>query len=167
VLELKIKEYSKMKFDDKKKLLLATGFNSGKAPFAPGTFGTLAGIPVGIVVAVLSAYAGIATAALAVIAFIVFAVVIAEDAVAILNDKDPGCVVIDEIAGLLVACIGIDMNFASLAGAVLLFRFFDILKPFPANFVEKKLPGGAGVVLDDIIAGIMANLVLRFILFMC
>ena len=68
---------------------------------------------------------------------------------------------IDEVAGQLVTLIGLPVNWISLTAGFVVFRGFDILKPFPIRVIERNISGGAGVVLDDVAAGIFANLVLR------
>ena len=70
---------------------------------------------------------------------------------------DPGEVVIDELCGYLVAMTGHGVNFVSILSGFLLFRLFDIWKPWPIRSLEKKLPGGAGIMADDVLAGIYAN----------
>lgn len=153
-----------MKLSRNQILFIAKGFNVANISVMPGTFGTLAGIPLCFLLSFLNTPAGLPFQALFVTAFILFAVWIAEEAVSILNQKDPGCIVIDEIAGFAVTMIGVGFSLTSVILAFIAFRFFDILKPFPVKFLEDKIPGGAGVVLDDIAAGIMANIVLRIIL---
>ena len=74
--------------------------------------------------------------------------------------KDPGEVVSDEVAGFMVTLYLLPFSWPFLAGGFVLFRLLDILKPFPIRRLE-RLPGGAGVVLDDVAAGILANLILR------
>ncbi len=140
-------------------LFLATGGGLGRLPRVPGTFGTLAGIPFAIGFAFINnSYAVFLTVLL-----IVFAAWISDEAEVILGEKDPGCIVIDEIAGYVVAMAGIHISLYSLASGFLVFRFFDILKPPPVRNFEKKFKGGAGVVLDDIIAGLLSYIVLRII----
>ncbi len=153
-----------MKVDNNKILFMATGFGLGKSPYIPGTVGTLSGIPLCLIMALTTAAFGHATTTLVVIGFIIFSVIIAQRAVDLLNDKDPKCVVIDEMAGLMVTMIGVKVNLTTLCLAFILFRIFDILKPYPVKTIEETIPGGAGVVLDDVAAGIMANLILRFII---
>ena len=80
----------------------------------------------------------------------------------ILGQKDPGIIVIDEIPGFLVAYFTAPFEMIPLILAFLLFRFFDIAKVFPASTLE-KLPGGAGIVLDDVMAGIYTLVILRLI----
>ena len=153
-----------MKLNDNQILFLAKGCNVGNISVMPGTFGTLVGIPICFLLSLLNTPACLPFQALLVVALILFAVWIAEEAVNILNQHDPGCIVIDEIAGFAVTMIGVGFSMTSVILAFLTFRFFDILKPFPVKFLEEKIPGGAGVVLDDVAAGIMANITLRIIL---
>jgi len=153
-----------MKLNDKQILFLATGAYTGKAKFAPGTFGTLVGIPLYFILSFFNTKALLPYQCLGLIAFIIFAIWVADQAVTILESSDPGCVVIDEIAGFMVTMTGLEFTMKNLILAFVLFRFFDILKPFPAKNLEDSVSGGAGVVADDVAAGIMAAIVLRIIL---
>ena len=146
-----------MNFWEKSVVFLATGATVGLIPVAPGTFGTLLGIPVGFLLSGISL--PIAIALLCV--FIALAVWIAGSAERIYAQKDPGRIVIDEIAGMAVALVGLPFNTGMVVAAFVLFRVLDILKPPPIRWVESRLTGGAGVVMDDIVAGVMANLILR------
>lgn len=128
--------------------LLATGLGLGLIPKAPGTFGTL----LGVVLAVLFPD-NIWLAA----SSCVIGIWIANEAEKIFNQHDCPKIVIDEVAGFLVASYG--WHGYQLIYAFVLFRLFDILKPFPVRQLQ-KLPGGLGVMVDDIVAGFMANLVL-------
>ncbi|MCG8471192.1 MAG: phosphatidylglycerophosphatase A [Desulfobacterales bacterium] len=150
-----------MKLSDKHILLLATGFKSGNAPFSPGTFGSAAALPLCALVWAMGLVLGTAFSMLFVVAGIVAACVVCERAEKILGEKDPSCVVIDEFAGMLVTFAGISLTWKVALAGFLLFRFFDILKPFPVRQLERVLPGGAGVVMDDVAAGVMAGLVLQ------
>lgn len=142
---------------EKTVVFISTGAYTGRVPFAPGTFGTLAGIPFIIIAWLLpESFTGIFTTL-----FIIASVYFADRASKILNDKDPKEVVIDEVAGYMVALSGITLSFSSLVAGFALFRFFDILKPWPVNAAEKKFTGGTGIVFDDLIAGVYANLILR------
>jgi phosphatidylglycerophosphatase A len=82
----------------------------------------------------------------------------------IFEEKDPSRIVIDEWAGFLWAMFLVSPTVSHLLGGVALFRFFDIVKIFPANFFQKRLPGGLGVVMDDVAAGIYANVVLHILI---
>ena len=92
------------------------------------------------------------------------AIWVAQEAERQIKEKDPGCIVIDEIAGMMVTLLGLPFDPLTVVAGFLIFRILDIFKPFPARLLEKTIPGGAGVVLDDIAAGIWGNLVLRVIL---
>ncbi len=146
-----------MSFRDKAVVCLATGFYTGSIPVAPGTFGTLPGLLLCFFLAGVS----LPVSLLLVLIFIGFSIWIAGEAEKILGKKDPGCIVIDEIAGMAVTLVGIPFSIQTAVGGFLLFRFFDILKPPPICTVDRKLHGGPGIVLDDVIAGIFANMVLR------
>ncbi len=136
--------------------IAATGLGSGLSPFAPGTAGTLVGIPLYMVFSCFSWSIYL----LSVIAFSLFAVYISQEAEGIYNEKDPGLIVIDEIAGFQVTMFLVAPTFWHIFLGFIIFRIFDIIKPFPIRLCEKKLPGGYGVVGDDIIAGIYGNIVL-------
>ena len=148
-----------MNFREKSVMFLATGCFVGKIPFAPGTVGTILGLPLCFVLSRIDFFVAI----LCTVIFIFFAIWIAHNAEKILDIKDPGCIVIDEIAGLVVTLSGLPFNMISAVTGFLIFRFFDIIKPFPIRFLEKNLSGGFGVVLDDVAAGICSNVVLRVI----
>jgi len=148
-----------MSFREKTVTILATGFFIGNMPVAPGTFGTVLGLPLCFLLSGLD----LPFAVLLSIIFVLFAIWIAHDAEIILKKKDPGCIVIDEIAGIMVTFLGLPFNITTAVAGFLIFRLFDILKPFPIRHLERKLSGGAGVVLDDVVAGIYSNLSLRVV----
>ena len=129
----------------------------GYLPFVPGTWGTLASVPiVWLVAAAGSPWVSVATAIL-VTALAIPAATVAER---ILRKKDAGPVVIDETAGFLITMLALPANLPTMAAGFFLFRVFDIAKLYPANRAE-RLPHGTGIVLDDVISGIYAHLVLR------
>jgi phosphatidylglycerophosphatase A len=150
-----------MKISDKAVVFLATGFYIGYIPFAPGTFGTIPGLPLCFLLAGLDIWHAIVL----LLIIILLAVWIAHIAEKKLAKKDPGCIIIDEIAGMAVTLIGLPVNLTTGAIGFIIFRILDIAKPFPIRTVEKQLAGGLGVVADDVIAGIMANLLLRIIVY--
>jgi len=150
-----------MNFKQEAILFLATGLNIGKIPFAPGTFGSLIGLPLGFALAGLKLTQAITCAAL----FICFAICISHAAARLLNKSDPGCIVIDEIAGMMVTLIGLPFNLVTAAAGFIFFRILDILKPFPIRFLDNRVSGGLGIVADDVAAGIIANLLLRIIFY--
>ena len=133
--------------------LVATGFGIGLIPVAPGTWASLAALPCGWLIRVEFGIAGLLAAA--VIAFIAgwWAAARIARASGIL---DPGFVVIDEIAAqwLILAAAPLDWRFY--LAAFLLFRLFDIWKPFPVNWLDRTVKGGFGIMLDDIAAALYA-----------
>lgn len=140
-------------------MFIATGFFSGKIPFAPGTFGTLAAIPFALVFLIIPAsFYGVY-----IVGLILAAIYFADKAEKIIGKKDPGCIVIDEIAGFVVALSIVPVNIYTLAAGFFIFRFFDIIKSAPVRYFENNFSGGAGIVLDDIMAGILTAAVLKII----
>ena len=141
-------------------IFIASGGGVGFSPSIPGTMGTLIAVPVAMLLNRLAAdHPAAASASL--IALIGFAIWLSHKAAGILGAKDPQIVVIDEIAGFSVAAF-LNNSGLGLLVAFVLFRFFDIAKVFPASKLE-SLPGGAGIVLDDIMAGIYTFLILRLL----
>ena len=141
-------------------VFLATGGYIGLIPAAPGTFGSLLGIPLAWLFSMLPAAAQIG----AMIVFAAAAMWVAAKAEAILGRTDPGAIVIDEIAGILVTFLLIPMTVTTAAAGFVLFRVFDIAKPFPIRLLERRLSGGVAVVADDLAAGVAANIILRILL---
>jgi phosphatidylglycerophosphatase A len=146
-----------MKFGERAVLFVATGFFIGKIPVASGTFGSLIGLPLCFLLSRLN----FLQSASVILIFILFAIGIASAAEKILKQKDPGQIVIDEIAGLMVALAGLPFNLKTVLAGFIVFRVFDILKPFPIRILDTSVKGGSGVVLDDVLAGIYSNLVVR------
>ncbi len=126
-------------------------------PKMPGTYGTFVAVPLYLLLRLLSPVWYF----LFILLFSLFAVVIAGKAETCLGQKDPQKIVIDEIAGFFATLFLIPFSIKWMALGFLIFRFFDILKPFPIRKLEKSLPNGWGVVGDDIMAGVYANLVLQ------
>lgn len=137
-------------------LLLAFGFGSGLSRKMPGTMGTLAAIPlyllliqtsngVYLLLTVISTLAGIA---------------ICHKAAQKLQVHDYGGIVWDEIAGFLITMCWLPFSWQNLLAGFVLFRFFDILKPWPIKWLDRHVHGGFGIMLDDVVAGIFAALVL-------
>jgi phosphatidylglycerophosphatase A len=150
-----------MKFRERAVLFLATGFFVGTVPVAPGTFGSIIGLPLCFLISRLHILLAIICAVL----FIFFAIWIATAAEQVLKKEDAGEIVIDEIAGLMVTFIGLPFTLKTMIAGFVIFRVFDILKPFPIRTFEKKVAGGLGVVLDDVLAGIYGNLILRLAIY--
>jgi len=138
---------------------LATGFGVGYSPIAPGTLGTLIAIPVYYFLSNISS----PLYEITLIGFFFLSVWISENAEIFLGKKDDQRIVIDEIMGFLVTMLWVPKTAILMVIGFFLFRFFDILKPFPIRHLEKKLKGGYGVVLDDVMAGVYANIALQVI----
>ena len=138
-------------------LLLGLGFGSGLAPLAPGTAGTVVALLFVPLLALLSTTYLLATLLLASLVGIYICGYSANK----LGAKDPSSIVWDEFVGLWIALAGFPVSLAWLASGFVVFRCFDILKPWPISVLDKKVPGGLGIMLDDILAGVMTWLVLR------
>lgn len=140
-------------------MFLATGFGTGYLPKAPGTWGTLVALPIHfLLVRTAPTHYAMIMAAL-----IILGVLIAGSAEKIMDVADPGIVVIDEIAGMLITLIGAPLNWKAVVIGFALFRFFDILKPFPVNIADQRFHGGIGIMLDDLIAGLYGLIVLQLL----
>jgi len=138
-------------------LLLGTGFGSGYFSLAPGTAGTAVGICFFWCFAKFSPLLYLIT----LFSFIFLSAWIADGAEKILEQKDARTIVIDEIAGFLVTMLWIPCTLINVGIGFFLFRLLDILKPYPAGWIDRNLSGGWGIVLDDVAAGIYANLILQ------
>lgn len=136
--------------------LCATVFFVGLSPVAPGTVGTLAAIPL-YYFFMSSLDPG--SYMLVTIMFVMFAIFVSGRTAAAYGKEDPGEVVIDEVAGYFVTMAFLPPTWPSMIAGFLIFRVMDIVKPPPARQME-RLPGGVGIVLDDVMAGFYANLVL-------
>ncbi len=138
-------------------LFVATSAGIGYVPIAPGTFGSAAGLLLWGVLPHSARAEALAIAAL-------FALGSWSGSVAERHFRrtDPGQVVIDEVMGMLITLFLVPVGWAGALGGFLLFRVADVIKPFPANRLE-KLPGGVGVMADDAMAAVYANLALRAI----
>lgn len=148
-----------MNFKGEIVLFFATGAYVGKVPFAPGTFGSL----LGLIVCFILSLTSVSAAAMIAVALILVAVWASEHAERLMGKKDPGSVVIDEVAGMVVTMIGIPFGPVTAISGFVLFRLLDIVKPPPVRFFQDDLPGGAGIVMDDVAAGIIANVLLRVV----
>lgn len=135
---------------------LSTWFGCGLAPFARGTWGSLAALPL----AAISVWLG-GTLALQIVSAALLAIgIAASDVYARLTGiKDPDEVVIDEVAGQCLTLLVVPLAPLPYLAGFLLFRFFDVAKPFPIRWLERNLPGGWGIMLDDTGAAIYAMVV--------
>lgn len=139
--------------------MLSSWFGLGFIPGAPGTLATLCALPLVVVMNKL----GVLYGALCLLAFITIALWVSDRARKFVLQDDPQEIVIDEVAGLLVTFFLLPSSWRGLLLGFVLFRVFDISKPFPIRRLE-KIRDGAGIVLDDIAAGLYANLSLRILL---
>ena len=134
---------------------LATGFGSGLAPFAPGTAGTLVGILICLPLIPLPWILRL----LLVLALLALSFYVSYQAEKIYKRKDDQRIVIDEIIGFQITMLPVEINVLSICAGFVLFRIFDIWKPFPVRNMQ-RFPGGWGIVADDVAAGIYAGMVL-------
>ncbi|MDA0664445.1 MAG: phosphatidylglycerophosphatase A [Proteobacteria bacterium] len=142
-------------------MLLATWFGAGRLPAAPGTWGSLAALPFAWGMAMLAGPSILFAAALAAL----LAGIWASEAVTRASGvKDPGEIVIDEVAGQWLALAFVPLDPVAYALGFALFRIFDIFKPWPANWIDRSVSGGPGIMLDDIVAGAYAGILLYFLL---
>jgi len=139
---------------------LAFGFGSGLSPKAPGTFGTLASIPFYALLSSLSINFYI----IACIVISIVGIFICDYTAKKLKIHDHPGIVWDEFAGFFITMIGVSFSWINVLIGFVLFRIFDILKPWPINWLDKKVSGGFGIMIDDIIAGIFAMVCLHTIL---
>jgi phosphatidylglycerophosphatase A len=143
-------------------LFLVTGAGAGYIPKLPGTIGTLVAVPLSlalnrIAVSHLSVAVGIAAGSIA------CAIWLSTQGARILKQKDPQCIVIDEIVGFLVANFLAPPRLTALLWSFALFRLLDTVKVFPTNRLE-QLAGGAGIVLDDVMAGLYTLISVRLLI---
>lgn len=136
--------------------VLATGFGAGYSPFAPGTAGSAVGLLLYWPLARLAA----AELAIAIAAAFLVGVLAASDVARRTGREDPGIVVVDEIVGMWVSLALLPLTLATALAGFVAFRAMDVIKPYPARELE-GLPRGWGIMADDLMAGVYANLLLR------
>jgi len=157
-----LKVFKSARLFDKVALIVSIWFGAGLLPGMPGTFGTAGAIPLYLLVNFLHTRYQV----LFLLIIIIGALWSSHRSQCILGTVDPREIVIDEIAGFLLSIIFIPFTMRNLIAGFFLFRFFDILKPPPIKLIEKKVKGGCGIVLDDLVAGVYTYLSLRFLLYM-
>lgn len=138
---------------------IAFGFGSGLSPVAPGTFGTVAAIPVYLLLSTLSwpVYAVLTCAAF------ILGVVVSDIVSRDLGEHDYKGIVWDEVVGYLLTMMMVPKGITWIIAGFVLFRLFDILKPWPIGWVDRHVHGGLGIMLDDVIAAIPAWLILQLL----
>lgn len=141
----------------------AIGFGSGLSPFAPGTMGTLVAIPLYYLVMSTMPEWGIYLVALL---CVIVGIFICDIAAKHLKIHDHPGIVWDEIAGYFITMLAIPLSFQWIIVGFVLFRIFDIVKPWPIGLLDRHVHGGFGIMIDDVVAGIFANLVLHLIIYL-
>ncbi|MCL7488854.1 MAG: phosphatidylglycerophosphatase A [Desulfobulbaceae bacterium] len=140
-------------------MFIASGAYTGYLPKAPGTWGSILGVGLwfGLQRMELLPYAGV------VAALFVVGTACAGSAEKILDKGDPGIVVIDEVVGQLITLAAAPLHPGAALLGFFLFRVFDIIKPFPVNWLDNHIHGGLGIMLDDVAAGLYALLTLHLL----
>lgn len=136
---------------------IAFGFGSGAMPWAPGTFGTLIAIPFYLVLTSLSH----AVYLCLLLPIIAGSVLICDRVSRETNTHDHQGMCLDEIVGFLVAMAGAPTGILWITAGFILFRLFDIWKPWPISWMDEHISGGAGMILDDVAAGILTAVILN------
>ncbi|WP_375055706.1 phosphatidylglycerophosphatase A [Zobellella sp. DQSA1] len=139
--------------------LLALGFGSGLSPVMPGTMGTLAAIPLYLLIQGLPQWAYVGLLVLGFVA----GIKICEAATQAIGRHDHGAIVWDEIIGFGITMIAAPAGWGWILAGFVLFRFFDIIKPWPIRWFDRKVHGGFGIMLDDVIAGLFALVCLQLL----
>ena len=133
-------------------LFFAFGFGSGLVKKAPGTCGTLVAVPLFVLLAGLD----LITYIVLIIALYIFGVWICDKASEKMGVHDHQGIVWDEIVGYLVTMVGMPLSWPAVIMGFILFRFFDIVKPWPIHIIDRQVSGGQGIMLDDVLAGFFA-----------
>ena len=138
---------------------LALGFGSGLAPKAPGTFGTLAAVPLFLLMSGLTPL----IYGLVVLVVCIAGIYICGKAASDVGVHDHGAIVWDEFAGFFITMFMVPVSWQSVLVGFVLFRIFDIAKPWPISIADKKLTGGFGIMFDDVLAGLFALAIMHLI----
>ena len=134
-------------------------FGIGFIPIASGTFGSLAGLLIGYILYLINFNLFFIIIPL----LFIFGVIASNTYQKQTGEKDSSVIVIDEVVGQLIAMIFVVDNLTLVLCSFIIFRIFDILKPWPASYADKKMDGGLGVMLDDVFAGIYAAILIYLI----
>lgn len=136
----------------------ALGFGLGLAPKAPGTFGTLLGLPLLMVMpAQLGSYL------LVVLVLFAFGVWCCDVCTRYLGVHDHGAIVWDEVVGYLITMVALPVSWPWMLAGFVVFRFFDIIKPWPISWLDRRVHGGLGIMVDDVLAGVFAAITLQLV----
>lgn len=143
--------------------LLAFGFGSGLSPRAPGTMGTIVAVPLYLLMAAfLSPYVYLGL----IIASFVIGIYLCGRTAKDLGVHDHGGIVWDEFVGYWITMFMVPVTWYWVLSGFILFRLFDILKPFPIGWLDKKVEGGVGIMLDDVLAGVYAAICLQIMIYL-
>ena len=137
---------------------IATVFGVGYLPLAPGTWATAVGVGIAYYLGNNFPFYTIVMVVLLVLGIMTTGIVEKQ-----MNRKDPGCLVIDEVVGVMIALWGLPLMWSVMICGFFLFRAFDMFKIYPINKLEAQ-PGGWGIMLDDCMAGVYTNIILRIAL---
>jgi phosphatidylglycerophosphatase A len=141
---------------------LALGFGSGLAPKAPGTFGTLAALPLVVLLSLSTPFW--LYIVLAVLGSVV-GIWICGKAASDMGVHDDSSIVWDEVIGMMITMCAVPVSWQNIVVGFILFRLFDIAKPWPISYLDKNLHGGLGIMLDDVVAGLAALACMQFIIY--
>jgi phosphatidylglycerophosphatase A len=141
---------------------LSLGFGSGLSPVAPGTMGTLVAVPLYLV---LSHYLSQTGYAIVTCVVMLVGVYLCEQTTRALGVHDHPAIVWDEIAGYFITLLFVPVTFFHVVLGFVLFRLFDIVKPWPVSVIDSRMKGGLGVMLDDVIAGLYALALMQLYLY--
>ena len=136
--------------------LISTWFYIGKSRYAPGTVGSIATLPL---VYLLHSYLGTWSVVVFAILISLIGIIAAGNFSKAIGIHDPGMIVVDEVAGQTLALTFAGINLYLYLIGFILFRIFDIIKPWPVGWADKKVSGGLGIMLDDILAGFIAMII--------
>ncbi|WP_185234866.1 phosphatidylglycerophosphatase A family protein [Teredinibacter franksiae] len=142
------------------RLLLAFGFGSGMSPVVPGTMGTLIAVPIYLLMTLLPLPAYLAVVAIAA----AIGIHLCGYASAKLGVHDHKGIVWDEFVGFWLTMVAVPVTWKTVLAGFVLFRLFDMVKPWPISWVDRKVHGGFGIMVDDVLAGIAAAVVLWLLL---
>jgi len=142
--------------------IIATFFGSGLAPKAPGTFGSLAALIIGVA---LEYYRGTIILAASAAICLIIGTWATHVYIKATNQEDPKEVVIDEVVGMWLTLLIFPNTYAGIAIAFISFRFFDIIKPWPVSYFDKKVKNAFGVMMDDVVAGLYPAIIIYIIMF--
>jgi phosphatidylglycerophosphatase A len=137
----------------------ATFFYLGRVPVMPGTVGTLGAIPVVYLFGLAGHYGYMALTFL----LVLWSIRMVDQYEQLTQDHDGKEIVIDEVIGFLITMFWLPHTWQGFLAGFLVFRFLDIVKPFPINVIDQKAQGGFGTIVDDVVAGVIANVILQLV----